>query len=203
MIRLFYVPFASSLASHIALEESGASFEAVRLKEGDHLSSEYLAINPKGRVPAISTDRGSLSENVAILAWVAQAFPEARLAPTDQWEFAQAQSFNSYLATTVHVAHAHRNRGSRWVEEDSSLADMRRKLPAVMTEAFRLIETDFLKGPWVMGDTYSICDGYLFSMSTVLELDGVDLSRLPRVVEHRERVRARPAVQRVLARESG
>jgi len=203
MLKLFYSLGSCARAAHIALAEADAPYEAVRidLRAGDQRKPEFLAINPKGRVPALVTGRGVLTENPAILAFIAQAFPEARLAPTDPWEFAQAQAFNSYIASTVHVAHAHKYRGYRWADEESSFEDMRRKVPQTMTEAFRLIEEEMLRGPWVLGEGYSICDAYLFTLSDWLEGDGADVSVLPRVLDHRERVRARPATQRVLAEE--
>lgn len=204
MIRLFHSPGSCSLASLIALEEAGADYEVVvtSTASGDQRRPEYLAINPKGRVPALVTERGVLTENVAILAWIAQAYPEAKLMPTEPWAFAQAQAFNGYLASTVHVAHAHRHRGYRWADEESSFADMRRKVPQTIGAAFQLIENEFLKGPWVMGEAYSVCDGYLFTLADWLEGDGVDPARFPRVLEHRERVRARPAVRKVLAEQA-
>jgi glutathione S-transferase len=204
MMKFFYSAGSCALASHIALEEAGAAYEAVRLdvRGGANRTPEYLAINPKGRIPALVTDQGVLTENCAILAWVAQAFPETNLAPSDPWAFAQAQAFNSYLASTVHVAHAHRMRGYRWADEESSFADMRRKVPESMAAGFQLIEDEFLKGPWVLGDQYSVCDGYLFTLADWLEGDGVDPARFPRVLDHRERTRARPAVSKVLAEEA-
>ncbi len=204
MIRLFYSLGSCSLASHIALEEAGAVYEAVRtnVREKANLTTEYLAINPKGRVPALVTDQGVLTETVAILAWVAQAFPDAGLAPSDPWAFAQAQAFNSYLASTVHVAHAHRHRGYRWADEESSFEDMRRKVPQTMTACFQLIEDAFLKGPFVLGEAFSICDSYLFTIADWLEGDGVDPRQFPKVYAHRERIRARPAVGKVLAEEA-
>src|SRR6187399_2423184 len=99
MMKFFFGPHSCALASHIALEEAGADYEAVRLdlKAGDQRKPEYLKVNPKGRVPALVTDRGVLTENPAILAYVAQAYPDARLAPLDDpWAFGQAQAFNSY-----------------------------------------------------------------------------------------------------------
>lgn len=203
MLKLFYSPGACSLASHIALEEAGADYEAVRIETatGEQRKPEYLAINPKGRVPALATDRGVLTETVAILAYIAQSFPDARLLPSDPWAFAEAQAFNAYLASTVHVAHAHKYRGYRWADEESSFEDMRRKVPQTMTEAFRLIEDELLRGPWVLGEDFSVCDGYLFTISCWLEGDGADVNVLPRVLDHRERVRARPATQRALAEE--
>ncbi len=204
MIKLFYSPGACSLASHIALEEAGAAFEAVRVDtaRGDQRRPEYLAVNPKGRVPALVADRGVLTETPAILAWIAQAFPEAGLAPTDPWDFAQAQSFNNYLAATVHVAHAHGRRGARWADEESSFADMRRKVPETMAACAQLIEDEMLKGPWVLGDRFSICDGYLFTVAGWLEGDRVDIGRYPKIQAHFERTRARDAVRKVLAREA-
>jgi glutathione S-transferase len=172
------------------------------VREKANLTPEYLALNPKGRVPALVTEQGVLTENVAILAWVAQAFPQAKLAPPDPWGFAQAQAFNGYLASTVHVAHAHRHRGYRWADQESSFEDMRRKVPETVGACFQLIEDEFLKGPYVLGETFSICDGYLFTLADWLEGDGVDPKRFPRVHEHRERIRARPAVSKVLAVEA-
>ena len=204
MIRLFYSLGSCSLASHIALEEAGAPYEAVRtnVREKANLTPEYRAINPKARVPALATDRGVLTETPAILAWVAQAFPDANLLPTDPWAFAQAQAFNSYLASTVHVAHAHRHRGYRWADAQSSFDDMMRKVPETVGACFQLIEDEFLMGPFVLGDAYSVCDGYLFTLADWLEGDGVDPRRFAKVYEHRERVRARPAVSKVLAEEA-
>ncbi len=78
---------------------------------------EYLALNPKGRVPALVTERGVLTETPAILAYTAQTWAAAELAPLDDlFAFAEMQAFMSYLCPTVHVAHAHRGRGHRWAE---------------------------------------------------------------------------------------
>ncbi len=83
MLKLYYSPGTCALASHIALEEAGASYTAERVdfKTSQQTSPEYLAINPKGRVPALVTDRGILTETPAILAYIAQSFPQARLMP--------------------------------------------------------------------------------------------------------------------------
>lgn len=203
MMKLFYAPGACSLASHIALEEAGADYEAVRMstRAGDQRKPEYLAVNPKGRVPALVTDAGVLTETPAILAYVAQAFPKGELAPADPWAFAEMQAFNSYLCSTVHVAHAHKHRGYRWAREESSFADMTAKVAENETECFRLIEDSLLKGPWVMGEQYTVADGYLFTIAGWLEEDGVDLGLFPAVVAHMDRMRGRPAVGKVLAEE--
>lgn len=203
-MKLFYAPGTCALASHIALEEAGADYTAVRLdfSKNEQTKPDYLAINPKGRVPALATDRGTLSENVAILAYIAQRYPEAKLAPlNDPFAFAEIQAFNSYLASTVHVAHAHGRRGYRWASDQSSFDDMKRKLPESMGACFDLIERDMLKGPWVMGEAYTICDPYLFTLAGWMEVDGVDPARFPKVRDHRQRMAERPAVKKALAEE--
>jgi glutathione S-transferase len=204
MIKLFYAVNTCSLASHIALEEAGAEYTTVRISftANEQRSPDYLAINPKGRVPAMVTERGILTETPAMLAFVAQSFPEAGLAPLDDpFAFAQVQAFNSYLCSTVHVAHAHRMRGQRWADDPGAIAAMQRKVPQSVGACFELIEHDMLRGPWVMGEAYTICDPYLFTLAGWLEGDGVELARFPRVIDHRRRMSERSAVRRAVAEE--
>jgi glutathione S-transferase len=204
MIKLYYAPHTCSLASHIALEEAGAEYSTVRIDfaANEQRTSEYLAINPKGRVPALVTDRGILTESPAMLAFIALSFPQARLAPFDDpFAFAQVQAFNSYLCSTLHVAHAHRMRGHRWADDPSAIREMQRKVPEAVGACYDLIERDMLKGPWVIGDAYTICDPYLFTFAQWLEDDGIDPSRIPRVIDHRNRMSARKTVRKAIADE--
>src|SRR5665213_3839786 len=204
MLKIYYAPGTCALASHIALEEAGADYTAERLdfKSNQQNSPGYLEINPKGRVPSLVTDRGVLTETPAMLAYIAQSFPQAKLAPLDDaFAFAQAQAFNSYLCSTVHVNHAHKGRGARWATEETSFADMKRKVPQSVGASFALIESKMLKGPWVMGESYTICDPYLFTLSGWLEGDSVDIATLPKVADHRKRMLERAAVKKVLAAE--
>jgi glutathione S-transferase len=201
---LYYAPHTCALASHIALETAGADYEAKRISfaKSEQNSPEYLRINAKGRVPSLVTGKGILTETPAILAFVAQSFPAARLAPLeDPFAFARVQSFNSYLCATVHVAHSHRMRGSRWADDPVAIEAMQRKVPQSVGESFDLIEHEMLQGPWVMGADYSICDMYLFTLAQWLEADGVDLRRLPKVADHRRRMSANPVVARVIGAE--
>ena len=205
MYTLYSAPGTCALASHIALVESGLPYEVRRVKfaESEQRSEAYLKINPKGRVPALVTEKGVLTETVAILAFIAQAAPQAKLAPLDDpFRFAGMQAFNAYLASTVHVAHAHGRRGARWADEPSSHADMQRKLPQTMRDCFRLIEDEFLAGPYVLGDRYSVADPYLFTIAGWLEGDKVDITEFPRVQAHFEGMKQRPAVQKALAEQA-
>lgn len=204
MLTLYYTPHTCSLASHIALEDAGAEYALKRIDFGteEQKSPGYVAINPKARVPIMATPRGLLSETPAMLAFIAQSFPDAKLAPLDDpFAFAEMQSFNSYLCSTLHVAHAHRMRGHRWADEPASFADMQRKVPQSVGAAFELVDRHLLKGPWVMGEAYSVADPYLFTLAQWLEADGVDPARIPRVIEHRARMAALPNVQKAIAEE--
>jgi glutathione S-transferase len=204
MLKLYYAPHTCALASHIALEEAGAAYEAVRIdfRAEEQRAPEFLRINPKARVPALVTEHGVLTETPAILAFLAQVFPTARLAPTnDPFAFAQVQAFNSYLCSTVHVAHAHRMRGYRWADDAAAIEAMKRKVPASVGACFAHIERDLTSGAWVTGNDYTICDMYLFTLAQWLEADGVDLGQLPKVTDHRRRVAERPAVRRAIAQE--
>jgi glutathione S-transferase len=155
---------------------------------------------PKGALRHFVTDKGILRETPAILAFIAQSFPQARLAPLgDPFRFAEVQAFNSYLCSTLHVAHAHRMRGYRWADDPTAIAAMQRKVPESVGACFDLIESKMLKEPWVMGETYTICDPYLFTMAQWLEKDGVDPSRIPKVMSHRRRMSERPHVQKAIA----
>jgi glutathione S-transferase len=202
MIKLYYAAHTCSLASHIALEDAGADYSTVRISFAaeEQRKPEYFAINPKGRVPALVTDQGILTETPAILAFIAQSFPRARLAPLDDsFSFAQVQAVNSYLCSTLHVAHAHRMRGYRWADEPAAIEAMQRKVPASVAACYDLIEHNMLGEPWVMGGTYTICDPYLFTVAQWLEQDGVDPSRFPKVIAHRRRMSERPEVQRAIS----
>ena len=91
--------------------------------------------------------------------------------------------------------------GSGGPNDPAAIAEMQRKVPQSVGACFELIEHDMLKGPWVMGEAYTICDPYLFTLAGWLEGDGVDLTQLPRVIAHRRRMAERPAVQKAIAAE--
>ncbi|MBS0364168.1 MAG: glutathione S-transferase family protein [Proteobacteria bacterium] len=204
MLKLFHAWGSCSLASLIALEEAGADYElaVMSTKDGDQRTPEYLKINPKGRVPALVTDRGVLTETPAILSYVPETHPAAGLLPEDPWARAQAHAFNSYLCSTVHVAHAHKHRGYRWTDDAQAQAAMTAAVPKNEIAIFRLIEDEMFKGPWVLGDKFSVCDGYLFTLFGWLPGDGVDTAQFPTLLDHSRRVADRPAVRKVLALEA-
>jgi glutathione S-transferase len=198
-LTFFGTKNSCSLATHIALEEAGADYvlKKVDTAAGEQRSADYLKINPKGRVPALVTDHGVLTENVALLQFVAQSFPKANLAPADAFGLAKMNAFNAYLSSTVHVNHAHKLRGSRWSDDAAVVENLKIKVPQTMTDCAAMIETEYLKGPWVMGAQYTVADGYLLTVTNWFESDGVDMSKFPKLNAHKAAMLARPAVQRV------
>ena len=202
MLTLYYAPGTCALASHLALEYAGARYEAIRIDFGkqEQRSPDYLRINPKGRVPALITERGILTETPALLQFISQSFPDAKMMPLDDpFLLARANAFNSYLCSTVHVAHAHRVRGVRWADDADAIEAMKKKAPQIMRESFELIERDMLKTPWVLGERFSVCDMYLFTLAQWLKGDGVDIGHFPNVADHQRRMAEDPVVVRVLA----
>jgi glutathione S-transferase len=211
MLKLFYAPNACSLAPHIALNEAGADYEAILVdtKAGEQRAPAYLAINPKARVPALATDRGILTEVPVLLAYIARMFPDAKLAPMawktadDQFDFFEMQSFNTYLASTIHITYAHLFRPERYAETDSAKADMRAKVAGSLATQLQLAEDRFADGrDWVLGANYSVSDPYLYVFTRWLDREGAGgIDRFPKLAAHRARMQGRPAVQKALEQE--
>ena len=198
-MKFFYAPGTVSLATLIALYETNATFEPIRVDfaNKEQTKPEYLSINPKGRVPALATDQGILTETSALLIYIAEQFPDANLLPNDTYTRAKTHEMLSYLASTVHVNHAHKLRGYRWASEQSSFDDMRAKVTDNVFNSFQVIE-EALDGPWAMGEHYTISDAHLYTIAGWLEADGVPRTNLPRVNAHFERMNTRPAVRKAL-----
>lgn len=199
-LQFYYSPQSCSLATHIVLEHIGADYEAHRLnlRENDQNAPEYLAINPKGRVPALVTDRGILTETPALLLYLAQTYPDTKLAPLDDpFALAQLQSINSWFCSTVHVHHAHGARGRRWSDDLEAQNTMKAKVAQNMTDCAELIEREILRGPWVMGEQFTVADPYLFTMTGWMKGDGVDMTRFPKLTEHYKRMLEIPAVKKI------
>ena len=203
MMKLFFAPGACSLAAHIALEEIGAPFEAVRvnLMEGDQRKPDYLAINPKGRVPALVTERGVLTESPAILFHLAERFPQANLLPQDPWLKAQAMSFVIWCSGTVHgVAFASVFRQTRFSADESTHPAIRATGLENARTHLEEIETQLDGREW-MFDGFSIADLYPMILRRWGARVGLDVSAFPGLAALAERIAARPGAARAIARE--
>lgn len=200
-MKLHYAPGTISIAVAIALHEAGLEFEAVRVdfKAKAQTQPAYLHINPKGRVPALETEGGILTETGAILDYIAAIAPDARLMPTTPFQAAKQRAIMYYLASTMHVNHAHGPRASRWADSAAAQEDMRAKVPETMAECCFYIEQHCLTLPFTIGDQITVADAYLFIACTWLEGDGIDVTDYPRIAAFRRNMEARSSVQAVRA----
>ncbi|PCH74741.1 MAG: glutathione S-transferase [Rhodobacteraceae bacterium] len=196
-MRLFYAPGTIAVATAITLHEAGLDFEPVLVdfSKGEQTKPDYHKLNPKGRVPALVTNHGTLTETGALLEYAAAIAPQAGLVPSDPLRAAKMREVMYYLASTAHVNHAHKMRGQRWASNESSWADMTAKVAQNMTDCCTHIETCCLAGPFVLGDQISLADPWLFTISTWLTGDGVDLSRFDGLQAFMQEMESRPSVQ--------
>jgi glutathione S-transferase len=205
MLKLFYAPNSCALAPHIALNEAGADYELMKVdtQKGEQRSAEYLAVNPKAKVPSLATDRGILTEVPVILGYIARTYPKADLAPSDSFEFFRMQSFNSYLASTIHITYAHLFRPERYADSDQAKADMRARVAKNLADQFGLVEEQLSDGrEWIHGARYTVSDPYLYVFARWLEREGSGgIAPFPKLAAHRARMQARPAVIKSLDQE--
>ncbi|MEM7642977.1 MAG: glutathione S-transferase family protein [Pseudomonadota bacterium] len=193
VLRLHLAPGTIALAAQAALAEAGADHTLawVDFAAGAQRSSAHLALNPKGRVPVLETPDGVLTETIAILEWIAATHPEAGLMPADPWQAARAREVMAFLASTMHVNHAHKRRGHRWADDPAAHAVMAAKVPQNMAENAAWLDGRI--GAWV-ADRFSVADLYVWAITSWLDGDGAPLAGFPRLAAHHARVSARPAI---------
>lgn len=201
MLTLYYAKGSSALAPHVLLEEVGAEYAVheVPIAKGANTEAAYLDINPKARVPALMTPNGVITENPAILTYIAAIHPQTQMLPDTPFERAEADALCAYLCATVHVAFAHLQRGARWADSADAHEAMKAKVASNLADCARIVETHHIKGPWAMGDRYTFCDAYLFLMPRWMAKAGVDLSDYPKLQAHHHAMLHRPATLAVMA----
>lgn len=198
-MKFYCAPNSISVATGLLLEESGLDYEPILLdfSKNEQGAPDYLAINPKARVPALVTANGILTETGAIAEYIAGLVPEMALIPQNPWDAARMRAICYYLASTFHVNHAHRRRGRRWASEEASLKDMSSQVPRTMAESCAYIEESCAPDPFIMGKAFTIADPWLFAICLWLEGDEVDIAQFPSLKDHFDRVAGRPSVQAV------
>ncbi|OBY25750.1 glutathione S-transferase family protein [Leisingera sp. JC1] len=201
-MQLYYAPNTISVAVAIALEEAGVEYEAVKIDFAakEQTSAAYAQINPKGRVPALAVEGGILTETGALLEYIADMAPEASLRPQDPVLLARMREVMFYLASTMHVNHAHRLRGARWAKERTSWKDMQKMVPQTMAASCEYISQFGLRGPFVLGDEIGLADCYLYVVCTWLEGDGVNVADFPKIQNFMTAMEQRASVRAVYAK---
>jgi glutathione S-transferase len=203
MLKLFYSPGACSMVTHIALEESGAEFEPVRvtLAQAEHLKPEYLDINPHARVPALATGHGVVTENIAILNLIADLFGKDGSVPRDDhYAAARCNELLGWFASTVHISFAQIWRAARFTRDENIH-------PAIVGGGRENLESQFaeieaLSGEgWLAGGRFTAADAYALTFFRWGRRISMDMAVFPHWTAHLKGVLERPAVQRVLERE--
>lgn len=174
-MKLYYLPGACSLADHIVLEWTSAPYEAHSVPR-DQLKNEYLKINPDGVVPALMEDDGwVLTENVAILGYLADKYPEAKLAGHDLRSRANVMRWLAFLNSDIHPAFKPLFGPGRFIADESAHAELIDTAKARLRELFGRVNEQLKGRDWITG-TRSIADPYLFVVLRWAKGKGVDLS---------------------------
>lgn len=205
MLKLYFSPGgACSTAAHIGLEESGLPYEEVPtfIANGEHKTQEYLKINPRGKVPALVVDGSALVENTAILLYVTKLIPEKALLPIDPLEEAKCIAAMTWLASTVHPAYAHFKRPDRFVADLAAQALVKERGKTMFWESLEQLNNMLSHGHrWIMGNQYTVVDGYALVVYGWGVRAGLDMGSLIALTQWKTRMLLRPAVRRVLESE--
>jgi glutathione S-transferase len=200
MLTLYYGNGACSMAPHIVLEESGETYQGRRLDlaKGEQRTEAHLKIHPLGRVPALLLDNGEpLTENTAILPYLGRRFG---LWPKDPLGEARALSVIGFFATTVHAAHAHIGRPERYTSDPAHFPGVQAKGRESFHTCLKQIDGMLAGREW-LSDAYSVLDPYAFIFYVWGVRRELPVGELKNYTAHRDRMVARPAVQRVMADE--
>jgi glutathione S-transferase len=201
-LRLFYSPGACSLVPHIALEEAGADFEPVRvtLAQGEHLKPEYLAINPHARVPALATEQGVITENIAILNYIADLFGAVGSVPRgDPQAAARCNEQLGWFASSVHIAFAQVWRAERFSRDEAVHEAIQSGGREVLAQQFAEID-GLCAENWIVEGAFTAADSYALTFFRWGRRIGFDMGAYRGWAELCGRILERPAV-RALDRE--
>jgi glutathione S-transferase len=202
-IVLYYAPSACSLVPYVTLTEAGASFSVrtLDLRKEQQRSADYLALNPKHKVPLLVVDGRPLTENVAIQIFIAHTFPHARILPADPWQELRAISILAWCASGIHPFLSRVNSTQKVCDLPGAADSVRKLATGFLFEACEIAD-EMLEGREYFFDHFTAADAHFFwCMRRAAELK-VDLSKFASCAAHFERMKARPSVQKLLAFET-
>lgn len=199
-IILYYGPIACSLVPYVTLTEAGADFEVrtVNLGKGQQMAPDYLKLNPKHKVPVLVIDGKTLTENVAMHQWVHQTFPQARILPSDPWDYLQAVSLMSWCSSGIHPFLTRINNPAKVCDAPGSAEAVVKAASDNLHENFRIAD-DLLAGKDFFFSHFTAPDAHFFWTFRRAQQFKLDVSAYKNCVAHYERMQARPSVQKVLA----
>jgi glutathione S-transferase len=203
-LTLYYSPVSCSLVPYIALTEAGAAFDVrpINLLEGGHRTEEFRRINPKQAVPVLVVDGSVLTENVALLVWIARRFPDARLLPADPMQEIKALSFLAWCSSGIHPRLTPNALPQRYCDLPGSEESVRRCAQTLLRSSYAVAEESLADGRDWFFHSFGAPDIYFFWCFRRGGQFGLDQSEFVRCSAHFERMRERPSVQRLLAFEA-
>lgn len=198
-MKLYYAPGACSLASHIALHETGLPFEIEKVDlatKKTALGDDFMQINPKGYVPTIKLDDGSImTEGGAVLQYIADQQPDSELAPkAGTMERYRLQEWLTFIGTEIHKMFSP-------IFNKAATEEVKANARNLISKRLGYVETQLANKPYLMGDKFSVADAYLFTIVRWSNFAGLDLSPFPRLNEYMARVAARSKVQAAMQAE--
>ncbi len=201
-LTLAYCPVACSLVPYILLKEAGADFGTldVNLGKGANFNPEYLAINPKGKVPALIIDGDVLTENLAIQVWIDQQFPQARLMPAEPLAYARALAVMSWCSSGIHPKLTQQARPERYCDLPGTADNVRAHGTQSMQELFAIAETMLAGREWFF-DHFTCADAYFYWCFRRGSDFLASTAAFPHCTAHRRRMEQRASVQAMLAHE--
>lgn len=203
MLTLYYGHGACSMASHIGLEESKAQYEAkpVLLAKGEQKTADYMKINPRGKVPALAVDGKVITENTAILSYVAKQFPQAGLMPKDPIDEARCISNMVWFSTIVHPSYQHFMRAEPFAEGEAAQAAVKEVGRKSFWTNLKEIDSMLEGKDWIMGNQFSVADGYALVFYGWALKGGLPVQELKAYTAFKDRMIKRSAVRKILERE--
>ena len=203
MLTLFFCPGACSLASHIGLEETGTDYEAkpILLPKGQQRTEDYLKINPRGKVPALSVDGKILVENTAILTYLGRRFPEKKLMPADPVEEARCVGTMCWFSSVVHPSYQRANRPERFAEGDAAAVGVKENGKKSFWANLQEIDSMIQGNDWIMGREFTAVDGYALVFYGWGARSGYPMKDLSAYTAWQERMMKRPTVKKSIESE--
>jgi glutathione S-transferase len=202
-LQLYFAPDSCARVTLVALEEVGRPYElnVIAFVQGQHRSAEYLALNPKGKVPTLLVNGEPLTENVAILSWMAERYPESALMPAVDGLLAKARQLAdlSYCASGLHPIVTRLRVPQYFCDTPDGVGRVFDMAAAAMRPNFGMIEQRLSRGPWWYGEIWSVMDVYINWVWFRVTGAGFDASDYPNFARHDAQVRRRPSVLRALA----
>lgn len=197
-ITLYASPGSCSKVSLILLEEAQVDFtlKLVRLNNGEHKQAAFRRINPKSKVPALVVDGVTITENPAIISYLAFLFPEANLLPFADSKAQELQQLSDlcFCSATLHPMVTRICKPEFFVEAQS-IPSVKQKASEAMDESFSLIEAQLTCGPWWYGDSWSAIDAYIYWVFGKVKGCDYHINRFPRFMNHEKKMKQRAAVQ--------